>query len=72
PYTRALLDSVPKLSQEGELQSIEGNVPNLVTPPPGCRFHPRCPYRKGVCSVELPELRKVGKNHQVACHVLPE
>ena len=72
PYTRALLDSVPKLSQEGELQSIEGNVPNLVTPPPGCRFHPRCPYRKGICSVELPELRKVGKNHQVACHVLPE
>jgi peptide/nickel transport system ATP-binding protein len=72
PYTRALLDSVPKLSQEGELQSIEGNVPNLVTPPPGCRFHPRCPYRKGVCSVELPELRKVGKNHQAACHVLPE
>jgi len=72
PYTRALLDSVPKLSQEGELQSIEGNVPNLVTPPPGCRFHPRCPYRKGVCSVELPELRNVGKNHQAACHVLPE
>jgi len=72
PYTRALLDSVPKLSQEGELHSIEGNVPNLVTPPPGCRFHPRCPYRKGICSVELPELRKVGKNHQVACHVLPE
>jgi len=72
PYTRALLDSVPKLSQEGDLQSIEGNVPNLVTPPPGCRFHPRCPYRKGVCSVELPELRKVGKNHQAACHVLPE
>ena len=72
PYTRALLDSVPKLSQEGELQSIEGNVPNLVTPPPGCRFHPRCPYRKGICSVELPELRNVGKNHQAACHVLPE
>jgi peptide/nickel transport system ATP-binding protein len=72
PYTRALLDSVPKLSQEGELKSIEGNVPNLVTPPPGCRFHPRCPYRKGICSVELPELRNVGKNHQAACHVLPE
>jgi peptide/nickel transport system ATP-binding protein len=72
PYTRALLDSVPKLSQEEELQSIEGNVPNLVTPPPGCRFHPRCPYRKGICSVELPELRNVGKNHQAACHVLPE
>jgi len=72
PYTRALLDSVPKLSQEGELKSIEGNVPNLVAPPPGCRFHPRCPYRKGICSVELPELRNVGKNHQAACHVLPE
>jgi peptide/nickel transport system ATP-binding protein len=72
PYTRALLDSVPRLSHEGELLSIEGNVPNLVTPPPGCRFHPRCPYRKGVCSVKLPELRKVGKNHKVACHVLPE
>jgi peptide/nickel transport system ATP-binding protein len=42
PYTKALLDAVPKFAQEGQLRSIEGAVPNLVTPPAGCRFHPRC------------------------------
>ena len=70
PYTRALLNSVPKLSQEGELQSIEGNVPNLVTPPPGCRFHPRCMHSMDVCRLELPAAVEVGKNHYVACHIL--
>jgi len=68
PYTRALLDAVPKLELEGELHSIEGNVPNLVTPPPGCRFHPRCPQAMGVCRREFPEMKEVKKRHQVACY----
>jgi peptide/nickel transport system ATP-binding protein len=68
PYTRALLNSVPRLSQEGELQSIEGSVPNLVKPPSGCRFHPRCPHAMQVCKEVFPEMREVAKNHQVACY----
>ena len=68
PYTRALLDAVPKFSVEGMLKSIEGNVPNLVRPPPGCRFHPRCPHAMDVCRASLPELRDFGNNHLAACH----
>ena len=68
PYTQALLNSVPRLSQEGALQSIEGTVPNLVTPPSGCRFHPRCPQAMEVCKGVFPEMIEFAKNHQVACY----
>jgi peptide/nickel transport system ATP-binding protein len=68
PYTKALLDAVPKISEEGELKSIEGNVPNLVTPPPGCRFHPRCPHAMDVCTKTFPEMIEVKKDHLVACY----
>jgi peptide/nickel transport system ATP-binding protein len=68
PYTQALLNSVPRLSQEGELQSIEGSVPNLVSPPSGCRFHPRCPHAMEVCKGVFPEMKEVAKNHSVACY----
>lgn len=68
PYTQALLNSVPRLSQEGELRSIEGSVPNLVSPPSGCRFHPRCPHVMEVCKGVFPEMIEVAKNHQVACY----
>jgi peptide/nickel transport system ATP-binding protein len=70
PYTRALLDAVPKLSVEGMLKSIEGNVPNLVTPPSGCRFHPRCPHTMDICRMELPGLIDVGNNHLVSCYLV--
>ena len=68
PYTRALLEAVPKLAMEEELQSIEGNVPNLVTPPPGCRFHPRCPHAMEVCRKTFPEMKAINKDHLVACY----
>jgi peptide/nickel transport system ATP-binding protein len=68
PYTRALLEAVPKFSVEKELKSIEGNVPNLVTPPPGCRFHPRCPHAMGICRETFPEMKEVDKDHLVACY----
>ena len=68
PYTLALLNSVPRLSQEGELKSIEGTVPNLVTPPSGCRFHPRCPHAMAVCKGVFPQMVEIAKNHQVACY----
>ena len=68
PYTRALLEAAPKLAMEEELKSIEGDVPNLVTPPPGCRFHPRCPHAMAVCKGVFPEMMDVTENHQVACY----
>ena len=68
PYTQALLEAVPRFSQDDELKSIEGNVPNLVTPPPGCRFHPRCPHAMDVCSRAFPEMKDLKKNHLVACY----
>jgi peptide/nickel transport system ATP-binding protein len=69
PYTRALLNSVPRLSQKGELQSIEGSVPNLVDPPSGCRFHPRCEHTMTICRQKFPKLVEVGKDHFVACYL---
>ena len=70
PYTRALLDAVPKLSVKGVMKSIEGNVPNLVNPPPGCRFHPRCPHTMDVCRKKRPEMMKTENNHLTACYLI--
>jgi peptide/nickel transport system ATP-binding protein len=72
PYTRALLNAVPRFSHEGKLQSIEGNVPNLVNPPSGCRFHPRCRDAKAICKETFPATKEIGKNHQVACFLYTE
>ena len=68
PYTRALLAAVPKFEVAEELQSIEGNVPNLVTPPPGCRFHPRCPHVMATCRKIFPEIKEIKKDHLAACY----
>lgn len=68
PYSQALLEAVPKISQEAELKSIGGHVPNLVTPPPGCRFHPRCPHAMDVCRQAFPEMKELKKKHLVACY----
>ena len=69
PYTQALLAAVPKFNQEGQLMSIGGNVPNLVTPPPGCRFHPRCAQAKPACRKRFPTDTHLGNNHTVACYL---
>ncbi len=69
PYTKALLDSVPKAKQSGELKSIAGNVPNLVSPPSGCRFHPRCDNAMEKCKQDFPDIFKVDKDHFVACYL---
>jgi peptide/nickel transport system ATP-binding protein len=68
PYTKALLNAVPKFSHCGALQSIEGSVPNLVHPPPGCRFHPRCPHAQDACRRRFPAMVATGANHSVACY----
>ena len=72
PYTRMLLETLPDLSMSGRRhESITGEVPDPITPPAGCAFHPRCPFANDRCRVERPELR----NHDgdvVACHAVEE
>jgi len=68
PYTGALLEAVPKFDVDETLRTIEGSVPNLVVPPPGCRFHPRCPHAMDVCRTAFPEMKEVKKDHLVACY----
>jgi len=68
PYTRALMNSVPKLSGNlARLQAIGGNVPSLGNFPPGCRFTPRCPIAKAECSKAVPELVEVEAKRWVRC-----
>jgi oligopeptide/dipeptide ABC transporter ATP-binding protein len=68
PYTEALLAAVPRIDQRKTLQLIPGNIPNLISPPSGCRFHPRCPYAKDICKDKIPELEEVEGGHFVACY----
>ena len=70
PYTKGLLDSIPRLDQKGEtLSAIGGLPPNLMRIPPGCSFNPRCPYAQDVCRVDPPPpLREVGHHRWSACH----
>jgi len=68
PYTELLLKSVPKLdSPKDKLATIEGEVPNLIMVPKGCRFHPRCPYAREFCRAVEPDLVKVGVDHYARC-----
>ena len=69
PYTIGLLGSIPSLAVEKEdLKIIPGSVPDLINPPSGCRFHPRCSNCKEACKRERPHLVSVGDGHFVACH----
>jgi oligopeptide/dipeptide ABC transporter ATP-binding protein len=68
PYTEALLKAVPSVRQTRALEVIPGNIPNLIEPPTGCVFHPRCKYAKDVCVKKEPPLEKVDERHFVACH----
>jgi peptide/nickel transport system ATP-binding protein len=75
PYTRALLDSVPKLVLNEEeivaFKAIRGELPSALSPPPGCHFHLRCPHAVGRCRSEVPQLREIETAHQAACHLAP-
>jgi peptide/nickel transport system ATP-binding protein len=69
PYTIGLLTAIPKLHENKErLDQIIGSVPNLINPPTGCRFHPRCGFADEICSQERPSLNEVLPGHWVACH----
>lgn len=70
PYTKGLLKAVPNpLARIDRLEAIPGTVPNLITPPGGCRFHPRCPFATEICRKEVPELKEIEPGHFVACHL---
>ena len=70
PYTRGLLAAVPDLERPGMMPAgIPGSIPSLRAPPPGCRFHPRCPLAMPICRSETPAL--AGDAHRTACHAVP-
>jgi oligopeptide/dipeptide ABC transporter ATP-binding protein len=68
PYTRGLMAAVPSAAHKrGELAAIEGNVPELVDPPPSCRFNSRCPFAVEICRTTDPRAIPIGDEHSVAC-----
>ena len=71
PYTHALLSAVPIPEPGAARQRIilKGDVPSPISPPPGCRFHTRCPFAFDRCRVDEPKLREVGTSHAAACHL---
>ncbi|WP_335984621.1 oligopeptide/dipeptide ABC transporter ATP-binding protein, partial [Streptomyces sp. CA2R106] len=73
PYTKGLLDSIPRLDRKGqELYAIKGLPPNLLHIPPGCAFHPRCPRAQAVCRTDEPPLYRVSQDRASACHFWKE
>ena len=67
PYTKGLIGSVPTLRTDKELIFIPGEVPSLIDPPPGCRFHPRCPHAMEKCKKEEPPLIEIEPEHYISC-----
>ena len=72
PYTRALLDSAPRIAADGapaqDILPIRGELPSPLNPPPGCAFHPRCAFAQDRCKRELPILRVLDDLREAACH----
>ncbi len=71
PYTAALLSAMPSIDPDRRTQQapLAGDPPNPIDPPPGCRFHTRCPFAEPVCAAGEPGLRPAGDRRQVACHM---
>ncbi len=71
PYTQGLLTSIPKLTGD-EVKGIDGRIPDYLDPPPGCRFHPRCPHVMPICPRQKPAPVSLAAGHLVACHLYNE
>ena len=70
PYTRALLAEVPRLDQRKRaFTPIKGEIPSPLEPPPGCHFHPRCPFAKNACRADMPRLEELSSDHKLSCHL---
>jgi len=67
PYTQALINSLPRIGDKSPRAGLAGSPPDLRSPPPGCRFHPRCPFAMDICRREKPPLIEVEKGHFAAC-----
>lgn len=70
PYTHALLEAVPVPDPRHRHTEVmpAGEIPSAIYPPPGCRFHPRCPIARPNCAVDVPQLRELRPQHSIACH----
>jgi len=70
PYTKGLMNAIPKLNEHKDrLEVIKGLVPNLVNPPSGCTFHPRCQHAMEICSKQKPALTEIEENHLAGCYL---
>lgn len=68
PYTQGLLKSIPNISLEAQkLETMSGSPPDLIEPPTGCRFHPRCPHAMEKCSAIEPPMKEIENGHRAAC-----
>jgi len=73
PYTQGLLKAVLSIDEfKKELVTIEGSVPQLIDPPPGCRFNPRCEFAMEICRKEVPEMIEISSGHKTACWLYKE
>jgi peptide/nickel transport system ATP-binding protein len=72
PYTQLLMESLPSLEEKREFRKAQGFPPSLLELPPGCVFHPRCPYVMERCRTEAPVMRTTWRQHRAACHLLDE
>ena len=74
PYTKTLMSAVPipdpDVTRSRERLILEGDIPSPINPPPGCKFHTRCPYATNRCKEEVPAFREYGSGHYAACHLL--
>jgi oligopeptide/dipeptide ABC transporter ATP-binding protein len=70
PYTVGLLNSIPRMDQQTKyLTPIDGSVCNMMDPPTGCKFNPRCQHAMDICRREIPKFREVAPGHWAACHL---
>ncbi|HWL81186.1 MAG TPA: ABC transporter ATP-binding protein [Roseomonas sp.] len=70
PYTRHLIASLPRIGDDAPKAGLGGKPPSLASPPPGCRFHPRCPLAMDICRSEVPPMEELRPGHRVACHAV--
>lgn len=72
PYTKMLVDALPRVGEDVQRVGIAGRPPALKNPPPGCRFAPRCPHATDRCRSEVPKFREIRPGRFAACHLLKE
>lgn len=72
PYTRFLIDSLPKFGDKNVRSSVPGSPPSLAELPSGCPFHPRCPHVREICTQQMPGFSQIDENHKVACWLVGE